>query len=154
MSRTSEPGVEECRAMNKLCLSAALRKTERLVTRHYDRYLAKAGVTAVQLPILAFIAGADEPTLRKVTEQFELDRSTLSRNLGVLQRDGLVELGPSSGPKPGRLSLTRKGKSTLRRAWTQWQAAHEALVGAAGDREAADVTALLRGLRRSVRRAQ
>lgn len=154
MKTTAQPGPDECRAMNRLCLSAALRKTERLVTRHYDRYLAKAGVTAVQLPILAFIAAADEPTLRKVTEQFELDRSTLSRNLSVLQRDGLVVLGPSSGPKPGRLSLTRKGKSTLGRAWIQWQAAHEALTAASGEKLSADATAFLRGLRQGVRKME
>lgn len=151
MSTKAAPGPDECRAMNRLCLSAALRKTERLVTRHYDRYLAKAGVTAVQLPILAFIASAEEPTLRKVTQQFELDRSTLSRNLAVLQREGLVELGPSSGPKPGRLSLTRNGKSTLRRAWIQWKAAHEALLSSTGEKAAAEATAFLKELRQRVR---
>lgn len=104
---------EACLTMASLCMSANLRRTERLVTRHYDTHLAGAGVTAVQLPILSAIATSDVPTLRRLTEQLGLDRSTLSRNLSVLRRLGLVEIGLSSGPKPGSISLTRMGRDRV-----------------------------------------
>ena len=84
---------EDCLAMARLCLSASLRRTERLVTRHYDSYLADAGVTAVQLPMLATIAAVPEPTFRLLTEQLDVDRSALSRNLALLERIGYFFIG-------------------------------------------------------------
>jgi DNA-binding MarR family transcriptional regulator len=119
---------DDCVAMSRLCISANLRKTERIVTRHYDAYLAESGISAVQLPILAIIAAADEPTFRLLAAQLDLDRSTLSRNLALLAGRRLVKIAPSSGPKPGRVSLTAKGKAALRvahRCWTQAQRALE-----------------------------
>src|SRR5206468_1564115 len=105
------------------CLSANLRKTERLVTRHYDEHLAPAGVTAVQLPILAAVAAIEEPTFRALAEDLGLERSTLSRNLASLSERGLLSVGPSSGPKPGEITLTTAGRRTLRRAHELWRKA-------------------------------
>lgn len=127
------PNRDECLAMRSLCLSANLRRTERLVTRIYDEHLIEVGITAVQLPMLATIAAHPEPTLRMLTELLELERSTLSRNLALLRRHGLLELGPSSGPKPGLITLTRKGRTALRRGHEQWQKAHKTLLEALGD---------------------
>lgn len=137
--------------MARSCISANLRKTERLVTRHYDSYLAKAGVTAVQLPLLAIIASAEEPTFRLLAEQLELDRSTLSRNLSLLERDGLLEIGASSGPKPGRLSLTRKGRNALGRAHRHWQQAHRALLDKLATEDVSGGLAFLKLLRQRTR---
>ena len=146
-----EPGPDECRGMSRLCLSTNLRRTERLVTRHYDAYLAKAGVTAVQLPILALIAIGSEPSFRLLASELDLDRSTLSRNLSLLERDGLVEVGPSSGPKPGLISLTRKGRTALQRGYRQWTEAHRELEKIlTGDSLAAGLE-FLKSLRRGVR---
>jgi len=137
--------------MARSCLSASLRKTERLVTRHYDSYLADAGVTAVQLPLLAIIAAAEEPTFRLLAEQLELDRSTLSRNLSLLQRDGLLEIGPSSGPKPGRLSLTRKGRNALSRGHRRWKEAHRALIDSLAEKDVSGGLGFLKKLRQRTR---
>lgn len=142
-----EPGVgpDECRAMARSCLSMNLRKTERLVTRHYDSYLERCGVTAVQLPIVAAIATLDQPTFRSLAAELELDRTTLSRNLALLQRDGLLTIAPSSGPKAGPISLTPKGRRTLERAYPLWNEAHRTLEDALTD---ASVSGGLRFLKR------
>lgn len=147
------PNRDECVAMARQCMSASLRRTERLVTRHYDAYLEKAGVTAVQLPMLAMIAAAPEPTFRLLTDQLELDRSTLSRNLGLLARLGFVEIGPSSGPKPGLISLTRKGRDVLRRAHVQWLRAHEDLMALLDAEAVSEGMTFLKQLRGGARKA-
>jgi DNA-binding MarR family transcriptional regulator len=152
-SQREEPGRDECLRMNRLCLSANLRKTERLITRHYDAYLADAGVTAVQLPILATIASAEEPTFRLLSRELGLDRSTLSRNLALLERVGFVDIGPSSGPKPGLISLTRKGRDTLRRAHKRWNEAHSLLEQMLTNSEIEDGLGFLKTLRRGARAA-
>jgi len=140
--------------MNQLCLSASLRRTERLVTRHYDEWLAPAGVTAVQLPILAMIAAEEEPSLRQLSEQLDLDRSTLSRNLGYLRERGWVKLGPSSGPKPGLISLTAKGRDTLARAHQLWRTAHRELESTLSETTMGESLALLKRVRRKTREAR
>lgn len=140
--------------MNQLCLSANLRKTERLVTRHYDAWLAPTGVTAVQLPILAMIQSQEEPSLRQLSEQLDLDRSTLSRNLGYLRERGWVRLGPSSGPKPGPISLTARGREVLARAHQLWREAHRELEGTLSEKMMSDSLALLKRVRRKTRDAR
>ncbi len=142
---------EDCLAMARLCLSASLRRTERLVTRHYDSYLADAGVTAVQLPMLATIAAAPEPTFRLLTEQLDVDRSTLSRNLALLERIGYVSIGAPSGPKPGPIALTAKGRDVLRRASERWKVAHAELMSALDQETVTTGMGFLKKLRESTR---
>lgn len=149
-----EPGVgpDQCLAMRRNCVSMNLRRTERLVTRHYDSHLSRAGVTAVQLPILAAVATIEEPTFRALSSDLELDRTTLSRNLALLQRDGLLAIGPSSGPKPGPIALTAKGRRTLERAYPLWMDAHRTLEDALTDSSLASGLRFLRRLRQAVKK--
>jgi DNA-binding MarR family transcriptional regulator len=142
---------EDCLAMSRLCISANLRKTERIVTRHYDAYLAESGISAAQLPILAIIAAADEPTFRLLAAQLDLDRSTLSRNLALLEGRRLVKIAPSSGPKPGRLSLTARGTAALRDAYRCWTKAQRALEQVLPDASLTEMVGKLKVLRRAAR---
>ena len=152
--QAQSPNPDECLFMARQCLSANLRRTERLITRHYDSYLEASGVTAVQLPMLAMIRTAPEPTFRLLTEQLELDRSTLSRNLALLQRIGYIEIGPSAGPKPGLIKLTAKGRKVLRAAHEQWQRAHRDLVKLLDGDEFMGGLTFLKHLRGSARTAR
>ena len=137
--------------MARLCLSANLRRTERVVTRHYDAYLAESGLTAVQLPILASIAAAEEPTFRLLSDQLDLDRSTLSRNLTLLRERRLVKIEPSSGPKPGLIALTAKGKEALRLAHHRWREAQAALADSVSSPTLDEAIRLLKVLRGATR---
>jgi DNA-binding MarR family transcriptional regulator len=148
------PDPDECLFMARHCLSANLRKTERLITRHYDSYLAATGVTAVQLPMLAMIRTAPEPTFRLLTERLELDRSTLSRNLALLQRLGFIEIGASVGPRPGPIKLTAKGRRVLRAAHEQWKRAHHDLMKLIDGQEYTEGLSFLKHLRGSARSAR
>jgi DNA-binding MarR family transcriptional regulator len=155
-----EPARDACVAMSRFCLSMNLRKAERIVTRHYDAHLAAAGITAVQLPMLAAITVLREPSFRSLADDLELDRSTLSRNLALLGERGLVRIDSPSGPTPGSISLTRKGRDTLRRAHERWLEAQRELEQSLSLPELRKGLAFLRNLRevapskeRRVRRA-
>lgn len=149
--REKKPSDDQCRTMARQCLSANLRRTERLVTRHYDSYLAGTGVSAVQLPILGIVATVEEPTFRILAEELDLDRSTLSRNLAVLERDGILAIQPPSGPKPGLISLTAKGRAALRGAWPRWNEAHRLLEDALSREGLTSGLSFLRALRQGLR---
>jgi DNA-binding MarR family transcriptional regulator len=58
----------------------------------------------------------------------DLDQSTLSRNLGLLEREGLVEIVTAEKDLRRRaVWLTEKGASRLEAAMPVWRAAHAAL---------------------------
>jgi DNA-binding MarR family transcriptional regulator len=147
----ADPSRDDCVAMARLCLSANLRRTERVITRHYDEYLAESGLTAVQLPILACIAAAEEATFRLLAEQLDLDRSTLSRNLTLLRDRRLVKLGAPSGPKPGLIALTARGREALRDAHGRWREAQAALADSVSSPTLDETIRLLKLLRRAKR---
>jgi len=147
----NDPRPEDCAGMARNCLSASLRRTERIVTRHYDAHLAASGLTAVQLPILASIASIADPTFRTLAEQLDLDRSTLSRNLALLSERRLVTIAPSAGPKAGRISLTPTGRAALRKAYALWRDAQKELETTLSAGGLADALDLLKALRRAVR---
>jgi DNA-binding MarR family transcriptional regulator len=142
-----EPAREDCVAMSRFCLSMNLRKAERIVTRHYDAHLAAAGVTAVQLPMLAAITVLRDPSFRSLAEELELDRSTLSRNLALLAERGLVRIDSASGPRAGAIGLTRKGRDTLGRAHNRWLEAHRELEQSLSPQELRKGLAFLGNLR-------
>lgn len=121
------------------------------MTRHYDAYLAESGLTAVQLPILAAIAAAEEPTFRSLAEDLGLDRSTLSRNLALLRGRRLVKIDAPSGPKPGLIALTAGGKEALRDAHGRWCEAQAALADAVSRRTFDEAVRVLKVLRRAMR---
>jgi DNA-binding MarR family transcriptional regulator len=145
-----DPSRDDCVAMARLCVSANLRRTERVITRHYDAYLAESGLTAVQLPIVASIAAAEEPTFRLLAEQLDLDRSTLSRNLTLLRNRRLVKIDAPSGPKPGLIALTAKGKEALRHAHGCWREAQAALADSVSSPTLDEAIRLLKVLRRAM----
>jgi DNA-binding MarR family transcriptional regulator len=49
-------------------------------------------LTIAQFGLMAQIAAASDDTLGSLAERLGFDQSSLSRNLNVLERDGLVEI--------------------------------------------------------------
>lgn len=125
--RAAGIGVDACVEMGMQCASMRLREIERVVTRHYDSYLERIGVTATQLPLLAMIFIHVSASPRELAEEMGLQRSTLSRNLAVLRRKGLVTSRSAEGPVPSAITLTAKGQGVLRKAVLAWRRAHEEL---------------------------
>ena len=135
--RGGDPGgvtVDACRRMGRVCASMKLRTLSRQVTRHYDKYLEPTGVTAAQLPLLSFLFATSGATMSRISEVMLLERSTLSRNLGVLKRNGLIVVEERRGPVSAHVRLTPKGKRALDRAWRAWNEAHAEVEGVVAQR--------------------
>jgi DNA-binding MarR family transcriptional regulator len=107
------------------CLHA--REAARAVTRAYDRAFAPLGLRATQFSLLVALALAEPPTITVLAEHLGMDRTTLTRNLRPLLRDGFVELAPADGPRPRPPAITRKGRALLAKAQANWTQAQDAL---------------------------
>jgi DNA-binding MarR family transcriptional regulator/GNAT superfamily N-acetyltransferase len=95
---------------------ALVRSFNRLVTRQVgalqDRYLGRRPLGEARV---LFEIGSDGATPRDVRARLGLDSGYLSRMIGSLQRDGLVEEAPDpSDRRTKRLRLTRAGRSEMR----------------------------------------
>ena len=102
------------------CVCNVLRMATRAVTQLYDDALRPSGLRASQFSVLATLAGRGEANLKELEEALAIDQTTLTRNLGVLERDGLLERAPHPDGRVKVMRLTPKGRRTLGVARPLW----------------------------------
>ncbi|MFQ5602202.1 MAG: MarR family winged helix-turn-helix transcriptional regulator [bacterium] len=110
--------VSECACFN-------LRKTARAVTQFYDSCLKSSGLRGTQFTLLSVIAGNKRITISKLAHKLVMERTTLTRNLRPLARQGLVEIIPGNDKRTRFVELTPKGRNTLLNALPFWQKAQK-----------------------------
>jgi len=110
------------------CAGWNSRLAARRITQFLDAKMAPAGLGIAQVGLLAQIAVASDDTLGALAERIGLDQSTLSRNLKVLERDGLVEIAVVERDQRRRMVwLTEQGARRLEAAIPLWRQAQAAL---------------------------
>ena len=106
----------------------------RAVTRAYDEMLRPTGLRATQLSVLVAVATGQAASIAALAEVLGMDRSTLTRNLGPLEGEGLVRLGDEGWRRSRSLEITRKGQARLQEALPLWKKAQEMLKSSIGER--------------------
>ena len=107
----------------KECLAYHSRSLARTVTRLYDDAMRKHGLTVGQFNVLAAIGAAGPIRATSLGQHLNIEKSTLSRNLNLMHRQGWVK---ENGKRAGRvreLTLTASGKQVLEAAFSSWVAA-------------------------------
>ena len=105
------------------CLVLNTRMAARAVTRRYDKALRPFGITAAQFSILTSMVARPERSVTDMARSIAIDRTTLSRNLDLLVRKGLVS-GHEADKGNGRLvALTNEGNDLVRELLPQWRQA-------------------------------
>ena len=103
--------VQDAREAMETCAGANARMAARRITQFLDARMQVSGISLAQF-----------------AERAGLEQSTLSRNLQVREREGLVELTAVQGDLRRRaVWLTEAGARRLEAAIPVWKAAHEAL---------------------------
>ena len=128
------------------CLCFNLRKAARAVTQLYDAALEPAGLRATQFSLLAVLAGRDAVTITDLARAMVMDRTTLTRNLRPLEKQGLVAIAPGDDRRTREVSLTRRGRQTLKHATPCWRHAQTGMLDALGDRRARHLLGELSGV--------
>jgi DNA-binding MarR family transcriptional regulator len=125
------------------CLCAKARKAARAVTRFYDRHIAGTGLEPGQFTILVGIRLTEPVPTARLAEHLGLERTTFTRNLGVLERDGLVLIERGEDARQRLLSLTAEGRRRLKVAIPRWEQAQQAAISALGKQNFSDLSAAL-----------
>ena len=148
------PSVDECLTMGMTCACYNLRRASRVVTQVFDSYFDELGLKSTQYTVLAALAYESEgrPTVTHLADALVLEQSSLSRNLAVLERQGLIRLTAGEEDKRERIvMLTRTGRAALARGYPAWKAAQAAIAEALDPKELENQ---LRSLRRLTKTAQ
>jgi DNA-binding MarR family transcriptional regulator len=117
------------------CACHKVRMAARAVTRAYDETLRPTGLRASQLSVLVAVGTGEAPSIAALAQVLGMDRSTLTRNLGPLEKEGLVKVGLEGWRRSRSLEITKKGQSRLREALPLWQKAQDMLKGRLGNRD-------------------
>ena len=118
-----------------LCLVTNTRMAARAITRRYDRLLRGRGITATQLSLMAAIRHLPGRTVSELAEHRGFERTTLTRNLDKLERDGLVASQSAPRGNSRLCSITPKGEALMRALlplWREAQAEMRELLSAEG----------------------
>jgi len=114
--------------ISQTCAVNALRKAERAATQIYDDALRPTGLRITQLNVLTAIRKLEPISVKKLARSIVMDRTTLTRNLKPLEREGLIQVNAVEDRRVREISLTPAGHRELTRAYRYWEQAQTRLL--------------------------
>ena len=114
------------------CLCIDLRTAAQKLTQTYDEVMAPSGISVTQFSQLHLIQSLGGPTLKELSTASELERSTLGRNIRVLEKLGLVDMRVGGDARTRTIHLTRKGSNAFKRAIPLWHSVQSQLTNRLG----------------------
>jgi DNA-binding MarR family transcriptional regulator len=109
------------------CACQNLRRLTRVITRIYDQELRKAGLEITQFGLLTALAATGEANQKRLSAGFAMDSTTLTRTLGLLRKQGWVQVKPGKDKRERLFSLTRAGERQMAEARPYWESAEQRL---------------------------
>jgi DNA-binding MarR family transcriptional regulator len=115
------------------CACQNLRRLTRVITRIYDQELRKAGLEATQFGLLTALAATGEANQKRLSAGFAMDSTTLTRTLGLLRKQGWVQVKRGKDRRERLFSLTRAGQRQMAEAQPYWESAEQRVRHGLGD---------------------
>jgi len=116
------------------CLGLRLRKLDRIVTQIYEKRLSRHGISLAQFTLLTVIGRLKKPSPGQIVSFLHVEKSSLSRNLQLLIRRGLVSAQDTRGRRIDRVGLTGSGRRKIQSALADWREAQKAASALLGPR--------------------
>src|SRR5438552_6114913 len=107
----------------RTCACSALRHASRAVTQHYERHFRWSGLRATQFTILATLTQTGPLSISELSAKLGLERTTLSRNLRLIENKGWVSALAHDDYRVRKMALTAKGRKKAANALTVWRRA-------------------------------
>lgn len=145
--KNSKPDPRILAEAARVCACFNFRKASRAVTQLFDNTLQPGGLRSTQFVILVAVAVEGAARLPELARMLNVDRSTLTRNLQPLAREGLLRVSDTRGERASSVKLTKKGERALMSTIPLWEKAQTTFVEKLGGRR---WQAMLEGLNRVV----
>lgn len=114
------------------CACLNLRKAARVVAQVYDQHLQPCGLKNTQFSLLRAASLLGPISISDLAEQLQMDRTTLTRNLRPVERDGLIEVVAGKDARTRNVKVTPAGAKKLKQALPLWESAQRQVVKALG----------------------
>jgi DNA-binding MarR family transcriptional regulator len=128
----SKPDSKTLAEAARVCACFNFRKASRAVTQLFDNMLQPGGLRSTQFVILVAVAVEGTARLPGLARMLNVDRSTLTRNLQPLAREGLLRISGTRGERASSVRLTPKGERVLVATVPLWEKAQKAFVDRLG----------------------
>ncbi|MDR5905647.1 MarR family winged helix-turn-helix transcriptional regulator [Franzmannia qiaohouensis] len=115
------------------CICRRARMVARTVTRVFDDALRPCGLRITQFTLLVAIGKGAPDSISLLAEWLAMERTTLVRNLQLLEKEGLIERGPEGGRRAKATRLTQAGRQRLAEAFPYWEQAQKTMHQRLGD---------------------
>ncbi len=109
------------------CTNLKLRQASRLITRHYEAYVAPTGLKNTQYSLLSYVVKLGPIRPGELAQAMMVDASTLTRNLKPLIDAGWVTLTAGSDGRSRLVNVTDAGRDKRTEAQRHWKIAQEQL---------------------------
>lgn len=96
------------------------------MTKFYDQAFAPLNLTTSQFSLLSYINLLGPCNKSELAQQAGLDRTTIIRNLKLLEAKSLIKETPAASRSHNLVQLTEKGQEALKDGLARWkQAQHQ-----------------------------
>jgi DNA-binding MarR family transcriptional regulator len=117
--------IAECKEIGRTCACFKVRKAARAITKLYEEVLRPSGLRATQFSMLMVTRVMGPVTVVKLAQVMVMDRTTLTRNLQILEKRGLIMIKPGEDRREREVNLTAEGMEVLTKAIPLWEEAQE-----------------------------
>jgi DNA-binding MarR family transcriptional regulator len=114
-----------CKEIGRTCACFKVRKAARAITQIYEEVLRPSGLRATQFSLLMATRVMGPVTVLNLAQVTVMDRTTLTRNLQILEKRGLISIKPGEDRREREISLTAAGVEVLAKALPLWEEAQE-----------------------------
>ena len=127
------PYLENVRTKRHVCFAEQLRSANRAISRLYAEYLGDSEIGIAQLSLLIRLYYFGEVSLSRLAQTLEVDRTTLTRSVQLLERSGHLEIVGGDDRRHRIVRLTDRGFESLKITIPLWQGAQQDLRRRLGD---------------------
>ncbi len=112
------------------CVSYRLRRAGRIAAKFYDNALKPSGLRNTQFTLIASLKRLGETNIGDLAETLATDATTLTRNLEILVRRGLIENVEAEDGRVRYVRLTDLGHQKFKEAVPLWRTAQRRVLKA------------------------
>ncbi len=114
------------------CAGMRMRRANRIINEFYNRIMQSSGLHANQYAILVPPYLKPGMTLGELAKTVALDRTTLARDLKVLEDRGLIKLERGTDQRTREVRVTEQGHRTMLKALPLWEEAQRQVIARLG----------------------
>ncbi|HEC00821.1 MAG TPA: MarR family transcriptional regulator [Sphingomonadales bacterium] len=113
--------------ISKNCAVLRTRKAARIVSRYYDDAFRSLDIKNTQFSLLVAIKIGAPDSISAFADRMGIERTTLTRNLQLLEKKGFIEVGPEGYRRSRAIHLLPKGQVILEKAIPLWENAQHSI---------------------------